>query len=297
MLFDWTAEDRLWFAFFNGMTQNPITSLRMFRQLPSVDHSHGDLAHFSRWFDAQWDTLQFDIDRRYQKKDTVKSIQTYTALVKEHGTQERMLTCKPFSDLWALVTGRYLSFGRLSSFSYLEYVHLNGFGADCDNLLFGDLSGSKSHRNGMMFLLGRDHLVWDPRMPNGFDGKYDNLPQIASELQATAECWLQSFKAQHPSLPGVSQFTLESNLCTFKNHFFGHRYPGIYSDMAWDRITWADARGQQATTEIFKAFRANFLPHWLRAECEAQPMTIKQKAARFTKYGIPFRAEHFLYDA
>ena len=30
----WHMEDKLWFAFINGMTQNPLTSMRIYREFP-----------------------------------------------------------------------------------------------------------------------------------------------------------------------------------------------------------------------------------------------------------------------
>ena len=242
---------------------------------------------------SEWDTLQFDTDRRYQKKDTVDAIKKYAHLVAEHKTQAAMLSNKSYSELWALVRDNYLSFGRLSSFSYLEYVHLNGFGADCDDLLFEDKTGSRSHRNGMLFLLGQDHLVWDKRQPGSHDGSYPDFKKMCNWLTAQAALFLKEFYTTRYPHQHVSQFTLESNLCTFKNHFFGHRYPGIYADMAWDRIVWAEERGQAAHTEVFKEIRTA-LPDFLRAECEPAATSIKQKAALFPQTGVPYRAKHFL---
>ena len=199
-----------------------------------------------------------------------------------------------YAALWDHVRDSYFSFGRLSSFSYLEYVHLNGFGADCDDLLFSDKSGSKSHRNGMLFLIGKDELIWDKRLPNGQDGAYPKFNLMCGFLAAEADKFVDNFKAAHPDVPNVGRFTMESNLCTFKNHFFGRRYPGVYADMAQERIEWADARGQSAYTDVFKDMRSQLLPDWLRVECESSPMTVKQKAAVFPETGLPYRAEHFL---
>lgn len=291
--YEWDNEQRLWFAFLNGMTQNPITSLRLFNQLPVVPPAGAALTKFEEWFNAEWDTLQFDTDRRYQKKDTVQSIKVYAALVKEHGSQVSMLYGKTYAELWALVRDRYYSFGRLSSFSYLEYVYLNGFGADCDDLLFEDKSGSKSHRNGMLFLLGLDTLVWDKRANNGFSGDYADFKKMCGWLNGQASSLLVDFSEQNHDMPDVGNFTLESNLCTFKNHFFGRRYPGVYADMAWERILWADERGQQAFTQVFKDIR-HTLPDWLRMECENNGMSIKDRAARFPQTGFPYRGENFL---
>lgn len=290
----WDDEQKLWFAFLNGMTQNPITSLRLFNRLPSVPPAGAQLKGFTEWFNDEWDTLQFDTDRRHQKRDTVQAIKVYAELVQEHQSQVNMLTGKSYAELWELVRNRYYSFGRLSSFSYLEYVHLNGFGADCDNLLFGDKSGSKSHRNGMLFLLGRDDMVWDKRQPDSHDGNYVEFGKMCAYLEKTAGEVIEQFKSLNPDVPDVSRFTLESNLCTFKNHFFGRRYPGVYADMAWERIEWAESRDLHEFTEVFKDIRSQCLPDWLRAECEAQRLTIKQKATMFPQTGLPYRAQYFL---
>ena len=147
--YGWDHEQKLWFAFLNGMTQNPITSLKLFEQLPEVPPAGAALTKFTDWFNASWDNLQYDTDRRYQKKDTITAIKSYADLVSKYDNQLYMIKYLNYADLWKLVRDNYSSFGRLSAFSYLEYVYLNGYGVDCDNLLFEDKSGSKSHRTGI----------------------------------------------------------------------------------------------------------------------------------------------------
>lgn len=290
--FGWGAEEKLWFAFLNGLTQNPITSLRMFRHQPHVPAPNDNLDKFEAWFNDNWQTLQFDTDRRYQKKDSVLAMKVYALLVSEHNSQEAMLTNKSYGELWKLVRDKYFSFGRLSSFSYLEYVYLNGFGNDCDDLLFGDKSGSKSHRNGMMFLLGQDQYIWDKRAGNDFDGSYPNFPQLVKWLESRAKSYLTEYHHANPRMRHAGNFTLESNLCTFKNHFFGRRYPGVYADMAWERICWAEERGVDCS--LFKEMRAGLLPDWLRTEAENKPMSINEKGAVFKDTGFPYRGGNFL---
>lgn len=146
----------------------------------------------------------------------------------------------------------------------------------------------------MLLLLGKDKLIWDDRMRNGFNGNYRDLRGLAVELQGAANSYIQAFSAAHPELRSVGFFTLESNLCTFKNHFFGRRYPGVYADMAWERILWADERGQQQYTQVFKSIRETSLPDWLRAECEKHTLSMRQKAGIFPSTGMPYRAEWFL---
>ncbi len=290
--YNWDTEQRLWYAFLNGMTQNPITSLRLLEQLPEVPPAGAALTRFTNWFDENWETLQYDTDRRYQKKDTVEAIKSYASLLSGFKSQEEMLT-GDYQTLWKRVRDGYDSFGRLSAFSYLEYVYLNGFGADCDDLLFEDKSGSKSHRNGMMFLYGADQYVWDKRMKNDFTGDYPDFSKICDWLNTAASSYLDRYSQLNPEVSNVGNFTFESNLCTFKNHFFGRRYPGVYADMAWSRIEWAEEKGLDV--EEFKDMRSELLPTWLRAECSNNKVDINKHAAIFANTGTPFRGEHFLH--
>ena len=295
----WDAEERLWFAFLNGMTQNPITSLRMFEQMPQVPPPGAPLLRFTEWFNTHWDTLQFDTDRRHQKADTLAAIKAYALAVAKHGGQQAILSAEhTYAELWRTVREDYFSFGRLSTFSYLEYVQIMGFGRDCDDLMFYDRSGSKSHRNGMLLLLGHDDQVDDKRADNGFDGNYPYFESMCKHLGKRADEMITEFRRQN--IP-ASNFTFESNLCTFKNHFFGRRYPGVYADMAQDRIEWADARGLQSCTEVFKAIRSEHLPTWLRSECEPKKRKTVEKAKIFPATGQlirldQYRPERYLLD-
>lgn len=293
---DWGTEQRLWFAFLNGCTQNPITSMVIMEQLPECPSAGRALLMFSAWFDENWANLQFDTDRRYAKKLTVDAIKSYADMVAQAGSQQALLT-GTYPELWARMS-QVISFGRLSTFSYLEYVKIMGWGADCDDLMFGDLDGSRSHRNGMLMLLGLDHLVMDKRANTGVKG-YKDLKGLASDLSRAASLYIQEFEEGHQDDAAVylntGNFTLESNLCTFKNHFYGRRYPGVYADMAWDRIVWADEHGLQRHTEIFKEIRLDSLPEWLLIEVTGDGgKTLAQRAQAFPTTGFPYRGEFFL---
>ena len=295
-VYGWDAEQKLWFAFLNGMTQNPITSLRLFRMLPQCPPAGATLLRFSEQFNDNWETLSFDTDRRYQKKETVDAIKAYAKAVDHFGSQEAMLSKASYADLWSRVRGMYHSFGRLGAFSYLEYVKIMGFGADCDNLLFEDKSGSRSHRNGMLFYIGRDDLVWDKRLDNGQDGNYDDFKKMCTWLSSIADDRIGRLKQVYPELEDISNFTFESNLCTFKNHFFGRRYPGVYADMAQDRIEWYNSRGLTEYTRVFEDIREANLPGWLRRECNTAKGSVKVLADLFKNTGRPYRGEFFLGD-
>ena len=290
----WDDETCLWFAFLNGMTQNPLTSLRLFEQIPEPPDVV-QISKFSTWFDSNWSSLQFDTDRRYAKKDTVKAIVSYTRELANHGgSQVAMLDGRKYHDLWVLVENRFFTFGRLSTFSYLEYLTIFGHGTECIDLMFHDVSGSKSHRNGMLFLMGQDPLVHDKRAKNGFDGEYIDFFKMCGWLAKKANERLARYRLENPDVPHANLFTFESQLCQFKNNFFGRRYPGVYADMGYERLCWYHKHmGKDRHMELILDIRTA-LPDWLRLEAHNDGLTIEKRAAIFPKTGVPYRAEYFL---
>lgn len=297
--YGWDDEQKLWFAFLNGLTQNPLTSLVLMEQLPevptwsSIGVTGTALDRFGEWFNTNWDRLQFDTDRRYQKKDTPLAVRDYAWLVEQAGSQKHLLAGFEFKTLWRTASS-FLSFGRLATFSYLEYVHLLGLGPDCDDLMFADKSGSRSHRNGMLLLLGHDEAVWDKRANNGHTGNYSDLKVLGANLAMVADRYLEIFRQEHPNTPDVGRFTLESNLCTFKNHFYGRRYPGVYADMAYERILKGEAAGWTAQARVLREIREEGLPAWLREEAGPDPRTLRERGSLFPETGVPYRGEWFL---
>jgi len=292
--FGWDDEQKLWFATINGCTQNPITSLIMFNKFPEPPATPDKWRGMDDWFNAHWPELQFDTDRLKNKRNTVKALFTYWKAVKEiaGGSQARYWSVSMFPAAWERAGGIF-SFGRLSQFSYLEYVRIMGFGVECDEMLFDDFDGSRSHRNGALFLLGKDDIVFDKRASNGFDGKYPDFKKMCEWLEGWCTGYLQEFGSMY-DLPDIGRFTLESQFCQFKNGFFKRRYPGVYADMAWERIQKYDELGFSRETEVFKAIRAAHLPDWLRVETETKPVPRAQRAAQFAETGFPNRGEHFL---
>jgi hypothetical protein len=292
--FDWDDEQSLWFATINGHTQNPITSMKLLERMPQIPQSNVEWLLAEKAFNDEWSKLSFDTDRNKQKKDTFKGLRSYAELVSQYKTQSEMWSpYKSYEDVWS-IANQIHSFGRLSTFSYLEYVNIFGFGAQCTSLMFDDLDGSRSHRNGMFFLLNHDDKIWDKRQPDSHDGKYEGMVRIAAYLENKSDQFLKEFFDEHGGHPRIGKFTLESCLCQFKNGFFSRRYPGVYCDMGWDRIKWYDERGMSKYTQVFKDIRSQNLPDWLREECEESVVPRKVKASLFAETGTPFRAEKIL---
>src|SRR5271166_810550 len=215
----WTLEELLWFVFINGNTQHPLTSYLIFKRFP--DFAHLDIPALDAWYNKEWPRLEFDTDRRHQKRDFIKSVTEYKKLV---GFDQLHFFCDmidlaasddprdKFKTMWKIVREDFYSFGRMSTYSYLEYLRIAGLEVEPHSLFLEDISGSKSLRNGLAKVLGRDDLDWGgPDNPTGFEGKY--TPQMMEWLQQEGAVILKEAKVRFAGRDferDVNYFTLES---------------------------------------------------------------------------------------
>jgi hypothetical protein len=280
--FGWDDEEALWFAFINGNTQHPVTSLLLHQVAPTPAHAPAMLD----WFRANYQRLAFDTDRRHHKKSFPEAVASYIA--QTGPSQARYWhdqAAGGFAGIWAAATGIY-SFGRLSAFSYGEYLRIMGVPFDCDTLFLGDRSGSRSHRNGMCIVTGRDQYDWHASNP-GFDGNYppDLIAQLEDDAaELLAEAARRSAGQAHAA--DVSYFTLESALCTYKSwHRPNRRYPNVYNDMLHDRLRLSEKQWPGVDLSVFwNARRANLPSYLLLESMPGDPgcVAVKQNHYRTT---------------
>jgi hypothetical protein len=214
------------------------------------------------------------MDRRYVKANFGKSLRSYQSIVGKNQVSYFDKVCSDkdvevnFRNLWKIVINEFSFFGRLSTFSYLEYLKIIGAKIDCDSLFLDDMSGSKSHRNGLAIVLGREDLDWHDKLNPEFMGYNEHhIPWLEKEgekllLEAKARFINREFYKD------VSYFTLESTLCCYKSwHRPNRRYPNVYMDMFYDRIKKAEESwGDKKDFSIFWEARSKILPIELRLE-------------------------------
>ena len=269
----WTREQALWFAFINGNTQHPLTSWVIFKRFPDFDLL--DLDALDKWYNAEWPRLEFDTDRRHQKRDFMQSVRTYKALcgdVQSDFFRSITISDDPianFAKFWIVVRDDFYSFGRMSTYSYLEYLRICKLNIEPHSLFLEDISGSKSLRNGLAKVLGRDDLDWDgPDNPTGFNGKY--TPEMMEWLRTEGSQILKEAKerfAGRDFYQDVTYFTLESEFCTYKGWSRpNRRYPGVYADIFYGRIKKAEQKWPEEDFGIFWRMRKAVLPQRLRLE-------------------------------
>jgi hypothetical protein len=257
----WDEEQKLWFAYINGNTQNPVTSWIIFQRYP---HPMVFFQGKGRdWFNENWKRLEWDMDRRYQKKSFPDNVNWYTMLTNKGQLDFFKKVCytrseeKNFDILWDHVRNNFPTFGRLSAFSYIEYLKIMGVPVDCSQLFLEDISGSASHRNGLAILLGREDLDFHKETPKYSPAQMAWLNEEATLLRMEAR----------KRVPEASYFTIESALCTYKSwHRKDRRYPNVYNDMFYERIKRAEESWPEIDFSIFWEMREDSVHPYLLQE-------------------------------
>lgn len=289
----WDLEQRLWAAYLNGNTQNPVTTFLLMQQGDRPAMADKVLAFYKENFKK----LQWDTDRRHHKSKLEVAVSSYLREIEHHagGTQEQFWrhwaeTRGGWAEVWTAAR-RLWGFGRLSAWSYLEYVRILARPEiampDSNTLYLHDIDGSQSHRNGLCVVLGRDELVWDGTLNPG--SKPDvYTPDILAELQGASTELLHEAEQRNPGHPDVGRLTLESALCTYKSwHKPNRRYPNVYTDMLHDRLRWAEGHWGQRFELIWEA-RFNSLPMRLLQEHNPKdPGLCPEKQNFYRENGCP----------
>lgn len=284
-------EQTLWFAFINGNTQNSIMSYIIYRKFPDLEYIN--LRELNDWFFSNWKKFDFDTDRKYQKKLFPKSTEVYINLIKKYkGSQKKMLEVNNdkdnFMKIWNFVRKNYFGFGRLSTFSYLEYLKIFNIKINCNNLFFNDIDGSRSHRNGLLKVLGRDDMISD-NVLGKYEDKYtkDDFIWLDKEAKILLEEAREfSLKNENPYIEDVNYFTMESALCTYKSwHKPNRRYPNVYNDMFFNRIKKAEKLWNEKFN-IFWECRKECVPKNLLLEFnEKDPGLVPKKQNHYLNTG------------
>lgn len=292
-------EQRLWLAFLEGCTENPCTAYQILVEFPKLPRTDRQLNSFLYWHDENWRTLQYDIDTRYNKGHLVEQVVSYVDSLRGDSQEAWFMESASrdkkewFDKVWNKAVKLY-KFGRLTTWSYLEFVKIvSGFEFEFSSLKMTDIDGSKSHRNGLLKVLGRDDLECWKMLDNGID-RHDKT--LCQELEIKGAELLSELRERFKNKKWknyIGNETLESTLCTFKNCFRGRRYPNVYTDMSYDRIKKAEAVVPDVDFSIFWDIRREKLPIKLLEECNAdrggvlsEKQRLFQETGKFPIMGI-----------
>lgn len=266
--FELDEDGRAWLAWINGCTQNPVTSFLLLEAAPSW----GDWEDAVAFWNDNFKALEFDTDRRHQKSKFGEATEDwFFGLDDTPAGKWREVGRQGWEETW-----RYAKslphFGRLSAWSGLEFARIllgNHVVPDMGSFFLEDVSGSRSHRNGLAVVAGHDAWSWDAEIPFMLD-MVDELAELAEDLlrEARERNVDPVFYDADGDLPHplVSRLTLESALCTYKSwHKPNRRYPNCYADMAYNRIRKAEVRFDRQL-DVLWDIRKRTLPEYLRLE-------------------------------
>ena len=226
-------EQRLWLAWLYGNPYHLPTAWILMNEFPDFELATVD--RMEKWNIENYKRLRYQTDTKWNKGHLPVMFASYKEFVGQH-SQRRALEqyygdtpTQTFDNLWTAVKGELHKFGRYSTWFYIQHlVHTAGVPAEPTSLMLDDYSGSRSHRNGLCFALGRDD--W-------YDRKLEH--QDYEWLEAEAREIVQEVRRRFPHVAKDADFfTMETCLCSYKKIFRKHhgRYLGYYLDRAADEI-------------------------------------------------------------
>ena len=249
--FEYNTEQRLWISWIYGTTYYWPTAYVVWNEFPDMELV--GVERLRDWNNANYSRLRYQTDTKWNKGHLADQFVSYKEFVGER-LQRDALTynfvgdpVKDFYSLWETVNSWH-KFGRYTSWFYIQTLkQCCDIPVDVDSLWLHDHSGSRSHRNGMCYALGKEEWI-DQKLT---DDQIDYLESESREI-------LQEVKRKHGDKADF--FAMETVACSYKKLFRRSRgrYMGYYLDRqaeeikkveadGWDGIDWKplwDARNE-----------------------------------------------------
>lgn len=234
-------EERIWFAWLYGNTYQLPTAWVLKNEFPDFELATVD--RIEEWNTHNYKRLRYQTDTKWNKGHLPSMFVSYQKFVGSSSTQRKAIeSCfgdneeQNFENLWEQINKNLHKFGRYSTWFYLQHLkHTANIAISPTSLMLNDYSGSRSHRNGLLYALGMEEKV-DQRLTIS---EYAYLESAGKEI-------LQEMRIRFPELSlDIDFFTMETCLCSFKKIFREHhgRYLGYYLDRQSEEIQKAESDG------------------------------------------------------
>lgn len=243
--YELNTEQRYWLSWLYGFIYNTCSAWVVANEFP--DFENVDIERLTDWENKNWMRMGYETDTRYKKGKIQVAFPYYRATVGDQTQHEYFMgICndpdpkKNFRKLWDTVMSWKL-FGRYSAFFYIETLQkCNNLPIEFDSLFLRDIGGSKSHRNGLCYTLGKDE--WDMHKANPDMKKY--TPEMLDYLESSADELIEVMKDRFPDVAHMVDYsTAETAWCAYKGFFRGRRYLGFYLDRDAKQIKEAESKG------------------------------------------------------
>ena len=225
-------EQRLWFCWLYGNTYYLPSAWVLMQEFPDFELATVD--KIEQWNTENSKRLRYQTDTKWNNKGNLPAMfQSYQKFIGNSTQRERLESFygttpeQSFNNLWTGIKSNLHKFGRYSTWFYLQHLsHTGNINIEPDNLMLNDYKGSRSHRNGLLFALGRDEQVDTPLTAE----QYKSLENEALDI-------LNEMKSRFPEL-NADNFQLETVLCSFKKLFRVNngRYLRYYLDRQAEEI-------------------------------------------------------------
>lgn len=249
--FDHNDEQKLWFCWLYGNTYNLPSAWVMMNEFP--DFELATVGRIAKWEKDNIKRLRYQRDVTWNSKGNFPDMfESYKRFIGNGSQRERIDSFsgvtpkKTFDNLWSTINKDLHKFGRYSTWFYLQHLkHTANVDIEPSSLMLENHVGSMSHRNGLLLVQGKDHLVYKRKSIKNTPSELISLNEFADEI-------MEETKTRFPNLANdVDYFTLETALCSFKKLFRekNSRYLGYYLDRQseeivkcasdnWDGIEW-----------------------------------------------------------
>lgn len=238
--YEHNTEQKLWFCWLYGNTYNLPTAWVLLNEFPDFELATVD--RMEQWNTANYKRLRYQVDTKWNKGHLPDMFASYQKFIGDATQQERLESfykgspSDNFDSLWETLKTNLYKFGRYSTWFYMQHLKQTAdVNINPTSLMLNDYSGSRSHRNGLLFALGRDDEV-NKKLTKE---QYVDLEKAAMDI-------LLETKDRIPKLANkVDYFNMETCLCSYKKIFreSRSRYLGYYLDRQSEEIQKAASDG------------------------------------------------------
>jgi len=230
--FEYNLEQKYWISWLYGTTYHFPTAYLIWNEFPDMELVGVD--RLEKWNNENYSRLRYQTDTKWNKGHLPSQFISYKNWVdgsSQHERFQQYLTDDPIKNFYTLwdVANSWHKFGRYTSWFYLQTLkQCVGVNLDIDSLWLHDRSGSRSHRNGLCYALGKDDWVNEKLNKDQIDWMEKQGAEILKET-----------KARFPNVaPQADFFAMETCLCSFKKLFRKRdgRYLGYYLDRQAEEI-------------------------------------------------------------
>jgi hypothetical protein len=233
-------EQKLWLCWLYGNTYYLPTAWVLLNEFPDFELATVD--RMTQWNTTNYKRLRYQTDTKWNKGHLPVMFESYQKFIGNKSQKETLESYygnnekQNFDNLWSVIKTNLHKFGRYSTWFYTQHLrHTAGVLVTPTSLMLDDYDGSRSHRNGLLFALGKD---------DDYDRKLTASEYNTLEAEANAIC--EETRARFPELVDqIDFFTMETCLCSFKKIFREKhgRYLGYYLDRQAEEIKQCESDG------------------------------------------------------